>query len=321
MYCIYLHDLRLKRSSQCIILTFLLLSLFVMSANGQTKNGFDLSKATIDASKIKEGGPPRGGIPSLDDPPMVSAEEATYLKSSDRILGIEMNGMAKAYPIRILNWHEIVNDDVGGEPVLVSYCPLCGSGMAFNAHIKGKALDFGVSGLLYNNDVLMYDRQTESLWPQLMAKAISGPLKGTHLEQLPITHTSWKDWSQQHPETKVLSINTGYDRDYSKDPYEGYENSNSVYFPVSNSNNDYRPKDLVMAVIQEDVKIAYPFPELRKSDLPFEDTIGGKRVRVHYDEKHRTGKILTAEGEQLPTVTLYWFAWAAFYPDAEVYKY
>lgn len=286
----------------------------------QVKNGFDLTNASVDAEKIKSGGPPRDGIPSLDNPKFILQNQADYLEDSDRVLGIRRNGMAKAYPIRILTWHEIVNDRVGNEPVLVTYCPLCGSGMAFKSTVANRNLEFGVSGLLYNSDVIMYDRQTESLWPQLKAKAISGPLKGMELEQIPLTHTTWKDWVSKHPETKVLSKKTGYNRNYNKDPYAGYEDSRQTYFPVDNQGDDYHPKDLVMGVIQGEEQVAYPFPELENAKVPFEDQIDGKKVTVHFDEENRSGRIVTENGEELPSVTMYWFAWSAFYPDGKVYK-
>jgi len=124
--------------------------------------GFDYAQHSIPINEIHSGGPDKDGIPALVDPEFISGDEVKYLKTSDRILGLSINGEAKAYPIRILNWHELVNDRVGEKEVLVSYCPLCGTGMAFDARIDGKRFLFGVSGKLYNSDVLMYDKQTES---------------------------------------------------------------------------------------------------------------------------------------------------------------
>lgn len=304
-----------------ILGALVLLSTFPDQGVGQTKNGFDLSNSSIEPSKIKQGGPPRDGIPSLDDPKFITSNEAGYLNSDDRILGIHLHGTAKAYPIKILNWHEIVNDQIGNNEVLVTYCPLCGSGMAFDAEVEGRSLEFGVSGLLYNSDVLMYDRETESLWSQLMAKSVSGAMKGTQLEQISITHTTWEDWNDRHPESKVLSDETGHDRNYERSPYKGYKQSNQVYFPVENKDSKYHYKELVSGVIQDDVKVAYPFPELEKSNTPFDDQLNGKTVTVHFDEKHQTARIVTQDGEEVPTVTLYWFAWSAFYPEGRVYTH
>lgn len=135
-------------------------------AQSQTKNGFDLGNSSILVEDIKSGGPPKDGIPAIDHPKFLSASKAS-LSNNDRILGVHENGIAKAYPIAIMNYHEIVNDLFGNKAVVVTYCPLCGSGIAFNAKINDQTLSFGVSGLLYNSDVLLYDRETESLWSQL----------------------------------------------------------------------------------------------------------------------------------------------------------
>ena len=167
------------------------------------KNGFDLQGSLVPAKEIRHGGPPRDGIPALDQPRFIPAASASYLKPDDRVLGMELNGIVKAYPIRILDWHEIANDDFNGQPVVVTYCPLCGTGMAFSAQIGGSRTTFGVSGLLYNSDVLLYDRQTDSLWSQLLGKAITGPLKGTELKLIPLRHTTWRAWKSEHPDTLV----------------------------------------------------------------------------------------------------------------------
>ena len=135
-----------------------------------------------------------------------------WLEHGDRVLALEANGVAKAYPIRILNWHEVVNDEIGGEPVLVSFCPLCGTGMAFDARLDGRRLIFGVSGLLYNSDVLMYDLETESLWTQIGSRALTGPRQGKKLRQIPLLHTTWERWREEHPDGLVLSRETGHDR-------------------------------------------------------------------------------------------------------------
>jgi hypothetical protein len=127
--------------------------------------GFDLSNITIPLEFVKDGGPPRDGIPSIDNPEFINISDADFLSNEDRILGVFYNGISKAYPVRILNFHEIVNDEFDGHPVVVTFCPLCGSGLAFDAMIEGKKRTFGVSGLLYNSDVLLYDRQSETLWP------------------------------------------------------------------------------------------------------------------------------------------------------------
>lgn len=177
-------------------------------SSADSLNGFSLGNLSVSRDRVARGGPPRDGTPALSDPAFVAAD-ATRLDDDDRVLGLTRGDVAKAYPIDIMNWHEIVNDRVSDEPVLVTYCPLCYSGMAFDARIDGKRRMFGVSGLLYNSDVLLFDRGTESLWSQIAGKAVSGPLQGTELKPIALAHTTWADWKHRHPDTLVLSRETG----------------------------------------------------------------------------------------------------------------
>ena len=196
---------------------------------------FKMNNLRIPYEEIRRGGPPKDGIPSIDHPKFLTPSEATFLHDEDYVLGVEINGIAKAYSIQILNYHEIVNDWFGDLPIVITYCPLCGSGASFSASIDGEHFTFGVSGLLYNNDVLIYDRKTESLWSQIMGEAVSGEASGTPLKLVPTNHTTWKNWKREHPDTKVLSIETGYDRDYTNTPYSKYENTDNLMFPVNQS--------------------------------------------------------------------------------------
>ena len=295
-----------------------LLALSSATQAGTSLNGFDITDASIPLNEILPGGPPRDGIPSIDKPRFVSKAKVKFLNADDRILGVFYKGIAKAYPIRILNWHEIVNDKYGHESVVVSFCPLCGSGMVFNTTHK-KAKTFGVSGLLYNSDLLLYDRETESLWSQIHAKAISGKLKGSNMSMLPIEHTTWKDWSKRYPRTKVLSEDTGYNRDYSRSPYAGYEQSERLYFPVSHADRRYHPKEQVIGVkINEQVKV-YPFVELAKRKNKVTDNLGGKEIIIEYSKEHHSARVIDSENNPIPSLMSFWFAWMAFHPDSEVY--
>jgi hypothetical protein len=178
--------------------TLLALTLLAAEALAET-NGFDLGNALVPIDEIHAGGPVRDGIPSIDEPKFVAAGDADFLRGSDDVLGIVRNGVARAYPIRIMNWHEIVNDDIGGERIALTYCPLCGTGVAFASKSGGRPLSFGVSGLRYNSDMLLYDRETESLWSQIKKQAIAGPLAGRKLDALPLIHTTWSAWLRDHP--------------------------------------------------------------------------------------------------------------------------
>ena len=262
---------------------------------------------------------PRDGIPAIDDPEFVAAEDADYLSSRDRVLGLSMNGVTRAYPLKILNYHEIVNDNLG-VPVVISFCPLCGTGIAFLGTVDRRPYTFGVSGLLYNSDVLMYDHQTESLWSQILATAVSGRLKGAELERIPVMHTTWADWSELHPLTEVLSIDTGYRRDYYHDPYGNYAISNQVMFPVSNYDNRLSAKELILGLDIDGQFKAYPLSQLPEGGGRIPDSHAGTAIFVEYDRDAMTGRIVDSTGEEIPTFLAFWFAWAAFHPDTVIFE-
>ena len=305
------------------ILIVLLIQSFIVAVSfaKPVKNGFDLANSTIPDSKILSGGPPRDGIPSIDKPRFLSAEKAKYLKSEDRVLGITFAGESRAYPIRILNWHEIVNDVIKGHSVAVTFCPLCGSGIVYKADIDGKPYKFGVSGLLYNSDVLLYDRETETLWSQILSKAVSGRLVDKKLEVIPSSHTSWQAWKKKHPNTKVLSNETGFVRDYQRSPYGTYDSDVSTYFPVEFKSKKYHPKERVLGISLKGQHKVYPFAELAK--IPgsrLNDIFAGEHLTVEFDSENRDGQIKDSSGKILTSVNTFWFAWYAFHPDTLIYK-
>ncbi|OZG75505.1 hypothetical protein BTA51_01635 [Hahella sp. CCB-MM4] len=295
-------------------------------ARSERLNGFEIVDPLVPANEIMRGGPPRDGIPSIDYPRFVPLNQAGYMSDGDRVLGIDYAGIRRAYPIRILNYHEIVNDDFAGRAVLVSFCPLCGTGMAFSGILdekgkgKKKTAQFGVSGLLYNSDLLMYDRATESLWSQIEGRAISGPMKGARLELIPVQHTTWADWKQRYPDSQVLSLDTGHQRNYGQTPYPGYQESKYVYFPVTVMDRRYHPKELVLGVELNGKSKVYPFMELYKGPAVFDDVVGGQAIRVEFDGDHRAAQVFDSHGKELPSLIAFWFAWMAFHPDSEVYQ-
>lgn len=301
---------------------FLLLSLAATSPvlTAEVKNGFLLEDPLVPLQMIQSGGPPRDGIPALTRPGFVSAGEAEFLEPADRVLGVNLNGITRAYPIKILNYHEIVNDRFGEVTVIVTFCPLCGTGIVFEGSFEGVEQTFGVSGLLYNSDVLMYDHQTESLWSQIAGQAIAGPRKGTRLERLPVRHTTWDDWRSRHPDTQVLSIETGYNRNYYRDPYRGYGSSSEVYFPVSHHDDRYSAKELVIGLEIDGQFKAYPFTELPKGSDNVFDHHAGHDVVVEYDRDDLSGRVLDSQGREIPTFVAFWFAWVAFHPNTAVYE-
>lgn len=283
-------------------------------------NGFDVSDSLVPASRIYHGGPPRDGIPAIDQPDFIAVDDVKFLQGQDRVLGLDLYGAQRAYPVRILDYHEIVNDRIGEISITITWCPLCGSGMAFAADLEKKRLHFGVSGLLYNSDMLLYDRNSHSLWSQLMGQAISGPLKGSRLRMLPLQQTSWADWRRRYPNSQVLSTDTGYYRDYSRSPYPGYSQSETMYFPVDYSSRRYHPKEQVIGLELDGHFKAYPFSELSKHGEELLDEVAGKKLRVIFQSQHGTGKVMMAEGKEIPTVISYWFAWYTFHPDTAVFR-
>ncbi|HIP94794.1 MAG TPA: DUF3179 domain-containing protein [Leucothrix sp.] len=307
--------------NKILITTFLYLLTVSQLFAAPLKNGFDLANSTIPVSQILSGGPPRDGIPSIDKPNFINARNAAYLKPEDRILGITIKGESRAYPIRILNWHEIVNDKVKGEPIAVTFCPLCGSGIVYSANINGKAHQFGVSGLLYNSDVLLYDRQTNSLWSQILSKAISGKQVNKALTIIPTAHTSWAAWKKKYPDTKVLSTKTGFNRNYSRTPYGSYTKNGTLYFPLAFKSKKYHPKERVIGISINGKHKVYPFSELAKTKrTTLIDNFAGKKLNIEFDVANRDGLIRGASGKILPSINTFWFAWYAFHPKTAIFK-
>lgn len=286
---------------------------------GKKNNGFDLQSLTIPRVQVHAGGPPRDGIPALTTPLFIKAEDAT-LSDDARVLALDFNGVVKAYPVNILDYHELVNDDFDGTPVLISFCPLCGTGMAFLSSVDGQVLEFGVSGLLYNSDVLMYDRQTESLWSQIMQKAVSGPMAGTKLQLLSVEHTTWGDWRRRYPTTQLLSEKTGYLKNYQQSPYAGYSEKRKVYFPIQHNDKRFHPKEVVVGVSLDGIYKAYPFVELGKTSQPLNDKIGSHEIQVVFDKENRSARVFDQNGTLIPSLTSFWFAWYAFHPNTEVFE-
>ena len=298
----------------------LLLLLATTGVSGKTLNGFKISDPLIPARLIQRGGPPRDGIPAIDAPRFIPAAGAHHVSDTDRVLGLVVGNKAKAYPIRILNYHEIVNDRFDETPIAVTFCPLCGTGIAFVARIDGSPRHFGVSGLLYNSDVLMYDRETDSLWSQILGKAVNGPAKGKALKPVPVIHTTWADWRQRHPDTLVLAEPRSFRRDYSVDPYPGYADSKRIWFPVAHRDRRYPAKSVIIGAMINGQPYAWPFAELPRDRQTLTDRIAGLEVTIEYDPATHAARVTDARGDEIPSFTAYWFAWVAFHPDTGVWK-
>ena len=242
--------------------------------------------ATIRTEEIVWGGVPIDGIPPLDDPATVRPDGA-HLELADAVFGIVVNGEARAYPLRILDWHELVNDVVGGVPVSLAYCPLCGSGIAYDGRAPdGQTYTFSTSGLLYRSNKLMYDRVTRTLWNQFTGEPVLGALAAERdaegeplrLSLLPVVVTTWEDWLAQHPETTVLDLDTGFSRPYEPGlPYGNYFQSRGTMFPVWSRSDLVGAKDFVYGLRIGADRKAYPFLALTE-EVVVNDTVGEQPV-------------------------------------------
>lgn len=282
--------------------------------------GFDDESAkSVELSDLHQGCPRRDCIPSIDEPKYVSVTEATHVNDDDVVLALSLKGYHRAWPARILDQHEIVNDLIAGMPIAITWCPLCGSAVGVVREIDGQVSEFGVSGLLYNSDLVFYDRKTETLWDQIEAKGIVGPLTDTRLELVPITMTRWGKWKTAHPDTLVLSPDTGFAFDYSRDAYGKYRDQKRLMFPVANASDAIHPKSVVFGFDLGGQQIAFAESLVQKSS-PIKHEFQGQT----YDVVHAGDGAVTLtnreSGEEYFPVRLYWFAWYTFHPDTELIR-
>lgn len=246
----------------------------------------DFSTHSAPLDEFVGGGPPKDGIPSIDDPDFVSVGEADgFLAAREPIAVVELGGEVRGYPLQILIWHEIVNDEIGGEPIAVTYCPLCNSTVAFRRELDGEPVEFGTTGMLRNSDLVMYDRETESWWQQITAEAVVGELTGERLEVLGSQILSWGDFRHQHQDAAVLSRDTGFDRDYGSNPYTAYDRDpdSQPFLLEEEADRSLPPKERVAAVkTRARSAIVYPFSRLAE-EAPINDEIDGRPVVVLFD--------------------------------------
>ncbi|MEX2473307.1 MAG: DUF3179 domain-containing protein [Gemmatimonadota bacterium] len=225
----------------------------------------DFTRHTVPLDEIVPGGPPKDGIPAIDDPRFVSIRAAdAWLEDREPVVVVRHGDDVRAYPYQIMIFHEIVNDEVGGKPLAVTYCPLCNTALVFEREHGDRLLDFGTTGRLRLSDLVMYDRQTESWWQQASGEAIVGELAGQRLTMHPAQSTSWAQFKESHPGGAVLSRETGHDRPYGRNPYQGYDTSSGPIRSFFDREADDRlpPMERVAAVTIGERSVAYPFSEL-----------------------------------------------------------
>jgi hypothetical protein len=245
----------------------------------------DFSKHSVPYSEIRSGGPPKDGIPAIDHPRFVSVNEANeWLNDREPVVFIQVGGDARAYPIQILMWHEVVNDTVGDEPLIVSFCPLCNTAIAFKRTFNRQVLDFGTTGRLRHSNLIMYDRQTETWWQQATGDAIAGEFTGAQLEFYPASMISWQDFKSLYPNGKVLSRETGYSRNYGDNPYFGYDDISQTPFLFSGTTPEQLPPMArVLTVDLNSEAVAYPYEILSELKV-INDTVAGEAIVVFWTE-------------------------------------
>ena len=268
----------------------------------------DFSRALIDLDEIRSGGPPRDGIPPIDAPRFVAPEEADgWLDPREPVIVVSAGGETRAYPLQILTWHEIVNDEVGGVPLSVTFCPLCNASIVFDRRAAGRRLDFGTTGKLRKSDLVMWDRQTESWWQQLTGRAIVGEMAGSVLARHPASIVAYEDFRRAYPEARVLSRRTGHERPYGSNPYRGYdtiEDRPFLFFdPVDER---LPPMERVLNVSVGDRHKLYPFSALSRLPVVNDEVLGTPVVVLSregtlsvLDESH------IADSRTVPSATAY----------------
>jgi len=314
-------------------------------------------KHIVPLDKIKSGGPPKDGIPSIDNPKFAPVSESQFVPDTTFVIGLDINGEKRAYPLFIMVWHEIVNDSIGGVPVAVTYCPLCFTNQVFERVIDGKEVEFGTSGKLYNSNLVMYDRLTDSYWSQALGVAITGELTGYELKRIPFDVISWADWKTLHPDTLVLTTETGHIRSYGVDPYGDYYTDPRILFPVEHEDDRMHPKELILGFHESDVYKAYKQDDVESAIVindifnnkpmmlvslfsgdsrAFDRTVNDKvltfdfvdnviidlesKSKWNYDGVATSGSMEGIQLVRLPFNPGFWFQWVAFHPDTEVYE-
>ncbi|MBI2051383.1 DUF3179 domain-containing protein, partial [Candidatus Roizmanbacteria bacterium] len=278
----------------------------------------------ISLSEIVSGGPPKDGIPPIDKPKFVSVAEASKsLSDKEPGIAVELDGTARFYPFQILVWHEIVNDTIRGKRVLVTYCPLCLSGIVFDPIVEGRRVEFGTSGKLWNSNLVMYDRKTDSLWPQVLGEAVVGPMTGTKLPVLPSDQIRFGEWKRKYSNGQVLSRETGHTRFYGQDPYGDYYTSPGTFFPVSKKDDRLSEKELVLGIVVDGKAKAYHPPAVKKAG-EIVDEFAGKTIVARFERDIDAVRIYERKPdgilERINPFTAYWFSWAAARPNTELYK-
>jgi len=290
----------------------------------------DFSKTAIDFDEIMSGGPPKDGIPAIDKPQFKDVSQISDLGDQEPVIALKLNNEAKAYPLRILMWHEIANDTIGGVPVTVTYCPLCNAAVVFDRRVDGKVLDFGVSGKLRHSDMIMYDRQSESWWQQFVGRGIVGEMTGVELKRLPARVIPFSAFKASYPNGKVLVASSPNARRYGENPYVKYDSSENPFLYRGRYDGPGQPLSYVVAVEKD----AWLLEDLRKAGViehgdlrlawqeGMNSALDASRVDQGRDIGFVTVQRKSADGqyEDIPYDTTFAFAFKAFHPDGRIHN-
>jgi Protein of unknown function (DUF3179) len=295
----------------------------------------DFSRHTVPLDQFFPGGPGKDGIPALDRPRFRSVSQIDFLRAREPVIELAVGGRARAYPLQILTWHEIVNDTVAGVPVAVTFCPLCNTAIVFDRRVEGRTLDFGTTGNLRHSDLVMYDRRTESWWQQFGGEAVVGEYAGRELRQLPARIVSWRAFAREHPAGRVLTRDTGHSRPYGTNPYAGYDDvSSGPLFPAANKNDKRLPPKMRVVFIERGGEsVAIPYSTLVESGTQRVE-VGGHRlvVRLRKGVASALDAVTIAEGADVGAAEVlekgkpvlfsepFWFAVAAFRQDTRIVR-
>ncbi|SOE08859.1 uncharacterized protein DUF3179 [Hoeflea halophila] len=289
----------------------------------------DFSQFAIDFDSIMSGGPPRDGIPSIDDPAFLPVSEASGLDPKEPVMALTIDGQARAYPLRIMIWHEIVNDTLAGRPIAVTYCPLCNAAIVFDRVVDGAETTFGTTGKLRNSDLVMYDRETESWWQQFTGEAITGARTGTQLEIIPSQLISWQDFKDRHPGGEVLVPNNPGFRDYGRNPYAGYDSSAVPFLYRGPMPEGISPLSYVVLVRDGPKPMAVALDRLRREgsvehngiDIAWVPGVRSVLDTANIGEGREIGSVsVTRDGEVVAHELTFAFVVHAFLPDTDILK-
>ena len=268
----------------------------------------DFTNSSVDQSEIMSGGPPKDGIPAIDDPEFIDVAAASeWLQGKEPVISIAIDGTARAYPLQILMWHEIVNDEIGDKAVSVTFCPLCNASIVFDRDLDGVRYDFGTTGRLRRSDMVMYDRQTESWWQQFTGEAIIGELNGIKLKQIPSNIVSFDSYKKQFPKGEVLSRDTGFRRDYGRNPYAGYDDINSSPFLFRGEIDDrLKPMERVLSLQSDDKTLLFDLTSLKTNPVVNAEFAEKSVVVFAFDDMNSAlDKSSISDSRLIPSAAIY----------------